>query len=363
MADQPTRPQGILALLPFLVTGALSLNIFRELIRRGVDIHVGYYLPSAGGYTRDPCVDLAEADRLIDLTAAQDDTGIATLTDIVRMRKIGLILQVGGFYAYKHLPYVKEQNTEIRAYDILYNKIGHTRNHFFYERCFDGVIVETDDMVHYMEANRSSPSSRIYKVESGIDLSRFAPRAEPGDPAGGFVVGYLGRMSPEKNPLGFVRLAEHLHAMLPALRFKMCGEGDMAAAVRDRIANGPAAAAIEFVGYIEDAADAMAQMDVMVVPSVFDGRPNAIMEANACGLPVIGNPVGGIPELIVDGANGYLIPDTDYPGIADILRELMTVPSVYQRLRASTRAIAEKRFDRVHMYDAYQRVMYEALNG
>ena len=101
----------------------------------------------------------------------------------------------------------------------------------------------------------------------------------------------------------------------------------------------------------------------MVVPSVFDGRPNAIMEANACGLPVIGNPVGGIPELIVDGTNGYLIPDTDYQAIADILRELMTVPSVYQRLRASTRAMAEKRFDRVHMYDAYQRVMYEALNG
>ena len=363
MADQPTRPQGILALLPFLVTGALSLNIFRELIRRGVDIHVGYYLPSAGGYTRDPCDDLAEAGRLIDLTQAQEDTGIATLTEIVRTRKIGLILQVGGFYAYKHLPYVKEREPDTRVFDILYNKIGHTRNHFFYERCFDGVIVETDDMVRYMETNRSSQSSRIYKVESGIDLARFVPRADQYDPAGGFVVGYLGRMSPEKNPLGFVQLAEHLHAMLPSLRFKMFGEGDMAAAVRDRIANGPAAAAIEFVGYIDDAADAMAQMDVMVVPSVFDGRPNAIMEANACGLPVIGNPVGGIPELIVDGANGYLIPDTDYPAIAAILRELTSVPSAYQRLRASTRAMAEERFDRVHMYDAYQRVMHEALNG
>lgn len=362
MATRPAGTKGILALLPFLVTGALSLAVLRAMRNRGLEVCVGYYLPGGGGYTPDPAADLCAEGRLIDLSASQGECGISALDDIVSQRRVGLVLQIGAPWAYRQLPYLKQLHRGLQVLDVLYNRFGHTLNHFLYEACFDGVIVESEDMLRYVLDCSAKRDPGVRKVESGIDLERFKhPPAAPHE-GGGLVVGYLGRMSPEKNPFGFIDLAERLHAKLPSLSFCMFGEGAMAASVRARIAAGSASAVIRFGGYADHPTTALAQMDVLVVPSRLDGRPNVVMEASACGVPVIGAPVGGIPELIEPGCNGFVLAPEEHDQIASLLGSWMSDPASLNRVRTNCRAKAEAQFDRRRMLDAYEAVFREFLS-
>ncbi|AMJ62694.1 hypothetical protein AXW83_22480 [Bosea sp. PAMC 26642] len=210
----------------------------------------------------------------------------------------------------------------------------------------------------FIASNTAKADAQIHVIESGIDLGRFSPttnlEGEPGQKP--FVVGYLGRMSPEKNPLGFVDLAERLHQVIPELRFRIYGEGPMAAQVSARIASSSASKTIVFEGFAESSAAALAEIDVLVVPSKLDGRPNVIMEANGCGVPVIGAPVGGIPELIVPGVNGFVLAPDRHIEITDLLARWLADPMEFAVIQASSRSMAEKRFDRSRMMDAYEAV-------
>ena len=94
-------------------------------------------------------------------------------------------------------------------------------------------------------------------------------------------------------------------------------------------------------------------MDVLIVPSKVDGRPNVVMEANACGVPVLAAPVGGIPELIEDGVNGHLVTPSDHTEIEGIVRSWLQNSARFSKLRRSSRRKAERDFDRQRMLDRY----------
>jgi glycosyltransferase involved in cell wall biosynthesis len=127
-------------------------------------------------------------------------------------------------------------------------------------------------------------------VESGIDLGLFSPcRWRSGEKP--LRLGYIGRFSPEKNPLGFIDLFERLPERLPKLTAVIAGDGPMAEEVRTRVTTSPAAARLTYLGRVPIVADGLNDIDVLVVPSNLDGRPNIVMEANACGVPLIGAPV------------------------------------------------------------------------
>jgi glycosyltransferase involved in cell wall biosynthesis len=357
--EASTGRQGILALLPFIVNGALSMIVLRALRGRGMDVSVAYYQEGALGYTIDAADDFRDAGRLLTISPTDWAGAIEQLQREIVQRDIGLLLQIGSPWAYRQLPYVKERRPSLRLVDILYNKVGHTLNHFLYENCFDGVIVENEDMRRFILENTRRREPGVHLVESGIDLGAFSPAAPK--PVVPFTIGYVGRMSPEKNPIGFVELAEQLHQRIPSLRFLMFGEGPEAEAVRARIQASAARAVICYGGFAAHPRDALAHLHVLVVPSRLDGRPNVVMEASACGVPVIGAPVGGIPELIALGHNGLVLGPAQLDQIAGAISEWMLQPVRYEALRTSCRATAEKRFDRNQMFDRYESVFRSFL--
>jgi len=131
------------------------------------------------------------------------------------------------------------------------------------------------------------------------------------------------------------------------------GSGVQAEEVNDRVQASPSRDSIVSGGFVDRPGDAFAEIDVLVVPSIMDGRPATVMEANASGVPVLGAPVGGIPELISDGVNGYLTSPTEPDRIAELLAQWRDDPEAFRQLRSSTRALAESRFDRDRMMDGF----------
>jgi glycosyltransferase involved in cell wall biosynthesis len=350
----------VLALLPFLARGSLALRVLREVRRRGLEFAVAYTAAPAS-IALDPAEDLREEGRLVDLSHEPGDALRGLVEREILRRDVGLVLQIGATPLYRHLPYVKEKHRRVRILDTLYNEVGHVVNHFLYERCFDGVIVESRHMRRYVERCSANPALDVRVVENGIDLEAFQPAPRPAVPRG-LVLGFVGRMSQEKNPLGFVELCERLHRTVPGLSFRMAGDGPLADDVRRRVEASPARAAFTVDGHRGDVAAVMNGLDALVVPSRLDGRPNAILEANACGVPVLAAPVGGIPELVEDGRNGYLLTPERAADVAALLATWRAEPERLAALRTSSREVAEARFDQRRMLDRYEALFREQLD-
>jgi glycosyltransferase involved in cell wall biosynthesis len=342
----------VLALLPFLVKGALSLEVFRAMPDRGVDVTVAFSGFSLQ-YAPDEMEDFIARDRLIDVSTADMGESFEVIRKAIEERRIDLVVQVGATPLYPCLPRWKESSPQLRIADILYNEIGHTLNHFLYERCIDAVIVESESMARYARRASRKAQSTIELVRSGVDLERFRPRNRPPSDGSPITVGYIGRMSPEKNPLGFVDLAERLLALDTDLAFRMAGAGPGATEVEQRLGESPYRDRIFYAGFVDSLRSELHAIDVLILPSKLDGRPVIVMEANACGIPVVAAPVGGVPELIDEGVNGYLLHPEDTGPIHELLSTWKRSPETLRQLRRSAREYACRMFDRERMMDDY----------
>lgn len=343
----------ILLLMTILVQKSLPLMVFRRLVDKGFDVHVSYYLDATGIYTPDFADDFAVRGRLHDLRLVDQSLYFHRIADIIEHNGIDVIVQNGCEPAYPLIPQLKLRFPHLKVVDIQYNKIGHTVSHFLYENAIDRVIVESAFMRNYILENTQKKDKQVSINENGVNLEYLTLLPCARQSASEFIVGYIGRMSPEKNPLGFVALAESLSTVLPNLKFKMFGDGGQTAEVQKRIAQSLHEKKFTMKGFVSDVRDALKTVDVIIVPSIYDGRPNIVMEANASGVPVIGAPVGAIPEMIIDGENGFLIEPKNSKAIAEILQSWIKDDALYKEARQKARKTAVKRFSNDKMFDLY----------
>jgi glycosyltransferase involved in cell wall biosynthesis len=354
--------KSVLVLFTYLVNGSMPLRLCREMRRRGMNVVISHYLDAAGTYTPDRADDFRSAGKLIDLRECSPFYFRHLIETAIDEHNVGLIVQVGCEPLYNVLPILREQRPNIRILDMLFNDVGHVVSHFLYERGIDGVIVESHYMLDYVRRSSEIQERNVHIVESGIDIETFKPNERKILRGDELVVGYVGRMSPEKNPRGFVDVAEAILAQNSSLKFKIFGEGGQAPDVKARVDASRWRDNISFVGYVENIRSAYAQIDVLIVPSTLDGRPANIMEANACAIPVIATPVGGIPELIEDGVNGALCPLTDTERMVKLLTLWQAEPASFVEGRLRARKAAEERFSRELMMQNYEALFASYLS-
>lgn len=152
-------------------------------------------------------------------------------------------------------------------------------------------------------------SERISVVFNGVAGPATPPRRVRH--ANGPAVGCIGRIAPEKGQLQFVKAVSLIHRALPKCRFSIYGAAlfsDPRAKQYDSEVRAAAAALpIGFAGWVENVYSALADLDVLLVPSTArEATTRVILEAFAAGVPVVAFPSGGIPEVIADGMDGLL---------------------------------------------------------
>lgn len=195
--------------------------------------------------------------------------------------------------------------------------------------------------------------AKVRVIRHGVDLARYRP-PERERAAGPLRILCVGRLVPKK---GFDVLVEALSILKRggiAAEARVLGEGE---ARSDWEAAGRAAGVADLVRWegatapdrVLDAYRSWA--DVLAAPSRVtpegdrDGIPNVVGEAMACGLPVVGTPVGGIPELVADGETGIVVPPDSPQALADALAGLSADAALRARLGRAGRAKAESVFD------------------
>jgi glycosyltransferase involved in cell wall biosynthesis len=202
-----------------------------------------------------------------------------------------------------------------------------------------------------------APEARVYRVYHGLntDFTRLlnGHRAQP--PNGGPVkVLAVGRLVEKK---GFDVLIDALALLVGrgvTVQARIVGEpGAHSEVVRARIRHAGLGDDVQIIGAMDQAGlyAEYTAADLFCLPCRVldsgdrDGIPNVLMEAMACGLPVVTTDVSGIPELVTDGENGVLVPPESPAALADALQGLARDPDRYRRISDAAMATVRERFD------------------
>ena len=204
------------------------------------------------------------------------------------------------------------------------------------------------------------PPGRVVSIPTGIDLARFRPadrgaaRAAVGLPADAAIVGIVATLRSWK---GHRYLLQAFAAMArEGLLLAIVGGGPQREALEALARELGVAARVRFCGDQADVAPWMQSLDVFCLPSYAnEGVPQALMQAMACGLPVVTTPVGSIPEIVADGDTGVLVPPEDAKALRAAIERVLDDAGLRRRLGGRARDAAVQRFD--------ERLMVERMVG
>ncbi len=187
---------------------------------------------------------------------------------------------------------------------------------------------------------------RMHVVHCGIEPARFPDPAPM--PQGGPQLVAVGRFAEQK---GFGVLIQALGMAapgLPGLRLVLVGDGPLRGALQAQAASLGVSDRVTFAGWQDEAGvrAALAGAQALALPSFAEGLPVVAMEAMAAGRPVIGTLIAGIPELVIPGDTGWLVPAGDAAALAGAISALAaTPPGALQAMGAAARARALARHD------------------
>ncbi len=180
---------------------------------------------------------------------------------------------------------------------------------------------------------------------------RASCRHALGLPTDRTVVALTGQIAEIKGIWDFVEAAAILASRGPEPFFAVLGDdlkngGQTRRAMEQRVADLGLADRFKFLGFRLDAPRIVQAFDIIAVPSHVEPLGNATLEAMAAGRPVIGSRVGGIPEMIVDGETGMLVPPSDPLSLANAISRLVSEPARREAMSAAARTRASQAFGR-----------------
>jgi lipopolysaccharide/colanic/teichoic acid biosynthesis glycosyltransferase/glycosyltransferase involved in cell wall biosynthesis len=180
---------------------------------------------------------------------------------------------------------------------------------------------------------------------SGVDIARFTP----GQPAGGPPVFLMvARLMRDKGLVEFVEAARLVRARYPEARFRILGPLDPnpTGITLTEIQSWTAAGDVDYLGETRDVAPHLADASVFVLPTYYrEGLPRTILEAMACGTPVITTDTPGCRDAVTDRSDGFLVPARDAPALAEAMIRFIEMPELVARMGARARETACRRFD------------------
>lgn len=227
------------------------------------------------------------------------------------------------------------------------------------------LLVVSEDLGRIAVRDYGADPARVLAIPNGCDATLFKradrdeARRELGLPDDAEVVLYVGRLVAEKGLRELIEATRVLFALRPRLQAVLVGEGPLQSELEAVIAADPSLP-VRLAGTQSPSRVArwMAAADVVTLPSYSEGHPNVLVEALACGRPVVATQVGGIPE-VVDVECGLLVPARDSAALAAALGQALdfewdraTLARKFSRswrqvaldtLRACTEAVAESR--------------------
>jgi glycosyltransferase involved in cell wall biosynthesis len=232
-------------------------------------------------------------------------------------------------------------------------------------RQVDGVIAASE-AIGAMLVEDGIPRDRIYTVHEGIDVDRVAGvapanvRAEFWMPTQAPVIGNIGALVPHKGQRYLIDAVPLVMREFPDVRVVIVGEGELRPALEHQIRELHLEKHVFLTGFRTDVLSLLKGFDIFVLSSVTEGLGTSLLDAMAAARPIVATTAGGIPEAIVDGETGLLVPPRDAHGLAEAILRLIGNPAECERMGRAGLTRVQERFSAARMV-ADTLTVYERL--
>ncbi len=230
----------------------------------------------------------------------------------------------------------------------------------------DRVVGNSNAVVDFYRS-AGVPADRLAMIPSGIadeeppsDVDPSAVRAQFGIAPDAPLVLFVGRLAAQKAVDDLIAACDLLQHVQPDLRTLIVGDGPL----RDRLRSLSHAfgldARVTFLGHRDDVPRLLAACNLLVLPSLYEGLPNVVLEAMRFRKPVVATAAPGTTEVVVDGVTGLLVPMQHPPSLAKAIRDLVRDPELARRMGEAGRARVEAEFRATIMVDRFA-TLYEDI--
>jgi glycosyltransferase involved in cell wall biosynthesis len=198
----------------------------------------------------------------------------------------------------------------------------------------------------------------VHHLVNGVDLARFAPRADAAAAGGPVVLGSVGGLRAEKDHATLLRAAARLG---DGVRVCLVGAGPVEAELRAEAARLGLGERVTFAGQTDDTAPWYQRFDVFVLSSRTEQMPIAMLEAMASGLPVVATDVGDVRAILPADAGGCVVPPGDPDALAAALARVVGDAALRVRLGAANRRVVEERYESALCLERFAQLYRSAM--
>ena len=272
---------------------------------------------------------------------------------ILKSRSINIIFLAGSTYGYELLSEIKQHFPHIKVVNPIYLPFGQIDNNKRFYDYIDVTILENQSLTDAMDW--ANPIKQKV-IQNGVDIEDFQPTVQSmildskiTDEK--FVISFIGRFSQQKCPDVFLNILMRLQ-QYDNLNFIMAGDGELYPEIFKLIQKFQLEDRVSLPGFI-NSKEYLGLSNLLILPSESEGRPNIVLESLAMGVPVIASSVGGLPEIIQDGYNGFLCQSGNVNDFLNRIKEVLNNQELYLNMRKNAREYAVNNLDIKIMYQNY----------
>ncbi len=173
-------------------------------------------------------------------------------------------------------------------------------------------------------------------------------------------IGYIGRLSKEKGILNFIESIPLILKGMPSLSFIIGGDGKLRNYIEEYIEKTKVNKNVSFVGWIphKELPKYLNQLKLLVLPSYTEGLPNIMLEAMACGTPVLVTGVGAITDIIEDNKTGFILKDNSSEYISQAIQNIFTCHNQLSKVSKNSRDLIERKFTYEKTVDKWRIILH-----
>jgi glycosyltransferase involved in cell wall biosynthesis len=218
----------------------------------------------------------------------------------------------------------------------------------------DDRVIAVCELARQAEIERARVApEHVVTIYNGVDAEQFSATNEQAAvrirrtlsiPLDAPLLGAVGRLHPQKDFTTLLAAVAQVKEHVPTAQLLLVGDGELRDDLEAQAHLLDLSATVIFAGHRTDVPDILSTLDVFVLPSLWEGMPNVVLEAMATGLPVVATAVGGTTEVVVDGVTGLLVSPRNPDMLAQAIIRLLHDPDLRRKMGQAGQRRVEQYF-------------------
>ncbi|WP_320041044.1 glycosyltransferase [uncultured Desulfobacter sp.] len=235
----------------------------------------------------------------------------------------------------------------------------------------DQMVAVSTPVAEYFINEKRYPVQKVSTIHNWCDLNSFSHRGVSAQnisklknelrlPGEATILGIIGRLEEQKGHRYLFKVLPDLIRRFPNTHILVIGQGSLECFLRKKANQDQIQNNVHFLGFREDIPELMALLDILLLPSLFEGMPLTLIEGAAMGIPSIATNVDGSSDVIQNGESGFLIPVADTGTLKSCIEKLIISPELRKTMSIAAMKFAKKHFDMRRQLQKLEN-LYEAV--